>query len=79
MKNLGRHVRTGAVAIAAGIFVNFGTMGDQGGLFYGLHMVEVDSRNYIYTGEVFAGERIQRFVPSDSARGKLLEQLSALP
>jgi hypothetical protein len=58
---------------------NFGTMGDQGGLFYGLHMVEVDSRNYIYTGEVFAGERIQRFVPSDSARGKLLEQLSALP
>jgi hypothetical protein len=42
-------------------------------------MVEVDSRNYIYTGEVFAGERIQRFVPSDSARGKLLEQLSALP
>jgi hypothetical protein len=57
----------------------FGTMGDQGGLFYGLHMVEVDSRNYIYTGEVFAGERIQRFVPSDSARGKLLEQLSALP
>ena len=58
---------------------SFGTMGDQGGLFYGLHMVEVDSRNYIYTGEVFAGERIQRFVPSDSARGKLLEQLSALP
>ena len=58
---------------------NFGTMGDQGGLFYGLHMVEVDSRNYIYTGEVFSGERIQRFVPSDSARGKLLEQLSAMP
>ena len=58
---------------------NFGTMGDQGGLFFGLHMVEVDSRNYIYTGEVFAGERIQRFVPPDSARGKLLEQLSAMP
>jgi hypothetical protein len=58
---------------------NFGTMGDQGGLFYGLHMVEVDSRNYIYTGEVFAGERIQRFVPAESPRGKLLEQLSALP
>jgi hypothetical protein len=58
---------------------NFGTMGDQGGLFYGLHMVEVDSRNYIYTGEVFAGERIQRFVPAESPRGKLLEQLSAMP
>ena len=58
---------------------NFGTMGDQGGLFYGLHMVEVDSRNYIYTGEVFAGQRVQRFVPADSPRGKLLEQLAALP
>jgi hypothetical protein len=57
---------------------NFGTMGDQGGLFYGLHMVEVDSRNYIYAGEVFAGERIQRFVPADSPRGKLLEQLSSM-
>ena len=50
-------------------------MGDQGGLFYGLHMVEVDSRDYIYTGEVFAGQRIQRFVPAGSPRGKLLEQL----
>jgi hypothetical protein len=39
----------------------------------------VANRNYIDTGEVFAGERIQRFVRSDSARGKLLEQLSALP
>ena len=58
---------------------NFGTMGDQGGLFYGLHMVEVDSRNYVYTGEVFAGERIQRFVPAASPRGKVLEQLSAMP
>ena len=57
---------------------SFGTMGDQGGLFYGLHMVEVDSRNYIYAGEVFSGERIQRFVPTTSARGKLLDQLSSL-
>jgi hypothetical protein len=55
-----------------------GTMGDQGGLFYGLHMVEVDSRDYIYTGEVFAGQRIQRFVPAGSPRGKLLEQLSSI-
>jgi len=27
---------------------------------------------------VFAGERVQRFVPADSPRGKLLEQLSRL-
>ena len=60
------------------ILGNFGTMGDQGGLFYGLHMVEVDSRDYIYTGEVFAGQRIQRFVPAGSPRGKLLEQLSSI-
>ena len=53
-----------------------GSMGDNGGLFYGLHMIAVDSRGYIYTGEVFAGERVQRFVPADSPRGKLLEQLS---
>jgi hypothetical protein len=39
----------------------------------------VDSRNYIYTGEVFAGQRVQRFVPADSARGKLLEQSSKIP
>jgi len=25
---------------------------------------------------VFAGERVQRFVPADSPRGKILEQLS---
>jgi sugar lactone lactonase YvrE len=61
------------------ILGNFGTMGDQGGLFCGLHMVEVDSRDYIYTGEVFAGQRIQRFVPAGSPRGKLLEQLAAMP
>ena len=42
---------------------------------FGLHMAETDSRNYIYAGEVFAGERIQRFVPAESARGKLLTQL----
>ena len=50
--------------------------GESGGQFFGLHMIATDSRGYIYTGEVFAGERVQRFVPSDSARGKLLEQLS---
>jgi DNA-binding beta-propeller fold protein YncE len=55
-----------------------GSMGDNGGQFYGLHMIAVDSRGYIYTGEVFAGERVQRFVPANSPRGKLLDQLSRL-
>jgi sugar lactone lactonase YvrE len=53
-----------------------GSMGENGGSFYGLHMIAVDSRGYIYTGEVFAGERVQRFVPADSPRGKLLTQLA---
>lgn len=55
-----------------------GGMGDNGGLWYGLHMIAVDSRGNIYTGEVFAGERVQRFVPADSPRGKLLEQLARM-
>ncbi|MEQ1573660.1 MAG: hypothetical protein ABL993_05380 [Vicinamibacterales bacterium] len=53
-----------------------GSMGESGGQFFGLHMIASDSRGYIYTGEVFAGQRVQRFVPSDSPRGKLLDQLS---
>jgi DNA-binding beta-propeller fold protein YncE len=53
-----------------------GSMGENGGQFFGLHMIAVDSKGNIYTGEVFAGERVQRFVPADSARGKLLEQLA---
>jgi DNA-binding beta-propeller fold protein YncE len=58
---------------------DMGWMGENGGLWYGLHMIAVDSRGNIYTGEVFAGERVQRFVPSDSPRGKLLEQLAKMP
>ncbi len=54
----------------------FGTMGDQGGLFFGLHVIDVDSEGNIYTGEVFSGQRIQRFVPANSPRGKLLVQLA---
>ena len=53
-----------------------GSMGESGGSFWGLHMIAVDSKGNIYTGEVFAGQRMQRFVPADSPRGKLLEQLS---
>ena len=53
-----------------------GSMGESGGQFFGLHMIATDSKGYIYTGEVFAGQRVQRFVPADSPRGKLLDQLS---
>ena len=56
-----------------------GHMGENGGQFFGLHMIAVDSQGNIYTGEVFAGERVQRFVPTDSPRGELLQQLAALP
>jgi len=56
-----------------------GNMGENGGQFFGLHMIAVDSQGNIYTGEVFNGERVQRFVPAESPRGKLLEQLSRMP
>ncbi|MEE3197533.1 MAG: hypothetical protein VX225_03725 [Pseudomonadota bacterium] len=56
-----------------------GRMGENGGQFFGLHMIAVDSQGNIYTGEVFAGERVQRFVPTDSPKGELLQQLAALP
>jgi hypothetical protein len=41
-----------------------GSMGENGGQWFGLHMIAVDSRGNIYTGEVFNGERVQRFVPA---------------
>jgi len=53
-----------------------GNMGDSGGQFYGLHMIAVDSEGNIYTGEVQQGERVQRFVPTDSPRGELLQRLA---
>ena len=55
-----------------------GSMGEVGGQFFGLHMIAVDSVGNIYTGEVFAGERVQRFVPTDSPRGRLLQQAANL-
>ena len=55
-----------------------GSMGDNGGQWYGLHMIAIDSQGNIYTGEVQNGERVQRFVPADSARGKLLAQVAAV-
>jgi hypothetical protein len=38
-----------------------GSMGDNGGLFFGLHMIATDSKGNIYTGEV-RQKRIQRFL-----------------
>ena len=55
-----------------------GGMGENGGQFFGLHMIAVDSDGNMYTGEVFAGERVQRFVPGDSPRGELLRQLAQI-
>ena len=56
-----------------------GHMGENGGQFFGLHMIAVDSKGNVYTGEVFQGERVQRFVPADSAKGKALKRLSDTP
>ena len=55
-----------------------GQMGENAGSFFGLHMEATDSKGNLYTGEVFAGERVQRFVPVESPRGKILEQLSRI-
>jgi hypothetical protein len=56
-----------------------GRMGENGGQFFGLHMITVDSAGNVYTGEVFQGERVQRFVPADSAKGRLLRALPDTP
>ena len=56
-----------------------GSMGERGGEFFGLHMIATDSVGNIYTGEVFAGERVQRFVPTSSPRGQILQQLAGVP
>jgi hypothetical protein len=45
------------------ILGKMGSMGENGGQFFGLHMIAVDSKGIVYTGEVFAGERVQRFLP----------------
>ena len=45
------------------ILGQMGSMGENGGQFFGLHMIAVDSKGNVYTGEVFQGERVQRFVP----------------
>jgi hypothetical protein len=45
------------------ILGQMGTIGENSGQFFGLHMLAVDSKGVIYTGEVFNGERVQRFLP----------------
>ena len=55
-----------------------GTMADNGGQFFGLHMITVDSDGNIYTGEVFTGQRVQRFVPAESEKGQLLLQIAEM-
>jgi hypothetical protein len=40
-----------------------GQMGHNAGSFFGLHMEATDSKGNLYTGEVFYGERVQRFKP----------------
>lgn len=39
-----------------------GSLGENGGQFFGLHMIATDSKGTLYTGEVFNGERVQRFL-----------------
>ena len=45
------------------------SMGESGGQFFGLHMIATDSRGYIYTGEVFAGQACSGSYPL-TARGE---------
>ena len=40
-----------------------GSMGHNAGQFFGVHMEAMDSKGNLYTGEVFYGERVQRFLP----------------
>ena len=56
-----------------------GQMGENSGQFFGLHMIAVDSEGIIYTGEVFTGQRAQRFLPANTTRGQLLQQLAEMP
>ena len=58
---------------------DMGQMGENSGQFFGLHMIAVDSEGTIYTGEVFSGERVQRFVQTDPPKGRLLQQLADMP
>jgi len=45
-----------------GTLGQLGSMAKNGGQFSGLLMEETDSKGNLYTGEVFNGERVQRFI-----------------
>ena len=44
------------------VVTRVGSSGNNGGQFHGLHMLSVDSKGNLYTGEVESGERVQRFL-----------------
>jgi sugar lactone lactonase YvrE len=44
------------------VVTRVGSAGNNGGQFHGLHMLSVDSKGNLYTGEVESGEKVQRFV-----------------
>jgi hypothetical protein len=44
------------------VVTRVGSAGNNGGQFHGLHMLSVDSKGNLYTGEVESGERVQRFL-----------------
>jgi hypothetical protein len=44
------------------ILGTMGSMGHNAGQFFGVHMEATDSKGNLYTGEVFNGERVQRFL-----------------
>ena len=46
------------------ILGTLGSMGQNAGQFFGVHMEATDSKGNLYTGEVFYGERVQRFLLS---------------
>ena len=54
-------------------------MGENGDQWFGLHMIAMDSQGNIYTGEVLNGERVQRFVPAESVKGRQLAQAGLQP
>ena len=45
------------------ILTSFGEGGRMPGQWHGVHNIATDSKGNLYTGEVFYGERVQRFVP----------------
>ena len=42
----------------------FGHYGKQAGQFHNIHQIVTDSKGNIYTGEVDAGMRVQKFTPN---------------